>query len=576
MTFNPMTLTVPQFIENLEHDHTLAKLYLKYNTNFKMCGEQIFKFNESDNLWIDTATESDFYLSMAEWLEKTQNNFLLEGINKTIELPQDLKKELVNKTTKKMKLNSIKSAYKMATPLLRDDNFIKSVLDKAEPRLVPFGSSVFNLETQEITARTKEHNFSYKFKGEYIKNIKYSSTFTNFINQICCNNMDLVKHLQKIMGYCISGETSSQVFFLFTGAGSNGKSLIMSLLEKIMTDAYQPVKREVMIEKAGYDTGNALYGISTARCAGFQETKTGDKLNEGTIKSITGEDTISCKKLFANLGKATNMKLITKLILCTNKKPEWDSTQHSMVRRFQPFYFNATFLDTQEQINKKIQEDPENKNKYFLKNPNLLRELTSNLNEFFTWCCDGFLLWMKDQNFVDIPKELKEDKQKDIDEQNSVLVWFNERIEKNETQTIRGDPVFKIKESEIYPDYKKFCIARDYKIILTMKEVKTFFIDKIGKSYKTGGIMQFKNVRFLNEKEDTEEKKEFIKPIETGKITKIEPTKNIVMQITSESEDESDDEDEEGKAFRKKLLEERNRKIEEAQKNGIKYNSLDL
>ena len=211
-----------------------------------------------------------------------------------------------------------------------------------------------------------------------------------------------------------------------------------------------------------------------------------------------------------------------------------------------------------------------------MKNPNLLRELTSNLNEFFTWCCDGFLLWMKDQNFVDIPKELKEDKQKDIDEQNSVLVWFNERIEKNETQTIRGDPVFKIKESEIYPDYKKFCIARDYKIILTMKEVKTFFIDKIGKSYKTGGIMQFKNVRFLNEKEDTEEKKEFIKPIETGKITKIEPTKNIVMQITSESEDESDDEDEEGKAFRKKLLEERNRKIEEAQKNGIKYNSLDL
>ena len=496
-------LPIADFFSAFQTEKHQSDLFLKYNTNYKYCNEKLFKFDSVKNLWLSGAIKENFCVDFTDWLIRSQDGYLLDGINKKIELTQDNKKDLTNIISKKTKMTNTLTIYKTSLPALMDNNFVKDTLDKKFPRLVPFNNSVFDLETKTISPRTKEHAFSYIFNGEYIPNVKYTDTFNNFINQICCNNDNFRLHLQKILGYCISGETSAQSFFVFTGDGSNGKSLIMSLLKKIMSDAYQPIKREVMIEKAGYDTGNALYAIQTARTAVFQESQTGDKLNEGTIKSISGEDEVACKKLFEDLGKNQNMKLYAKLILCTNKKPNWDSTQHSMVRRFQPFYFNATFVDTQEEINKKIAEDPNNKNKYFLKDCDLLSKLTNeHLNEFFSWCCDGFSLWLKDKNFVDAPEEIKADKKKDIDEMNSLKTWFENRIIIDKTLKPDGKNQHFIICSHAYKDYKKFCEERDYKIVLTLKELKTMMKEKNIEIYKSGED-KYRFVRFpFEEKED--------------------------------------------------------------------------
>ena len=56
------------------------------------------------------------------------------------------------------------------------------------------------------------------------------------------------KYLQKILGYSLTGETNAQSFFIFWGRGSNGKSLLLNLLDKILDKAYKPPSKEIFVK----------------------------------------------------------------------------------------------------------------------------------------------------------------------------------------------------------------------------------------------------------------------------------------------------------------------------------------
>ena len=70
----------------------------------------------------------------------------------------------------------------------------------------------------------------------------------HFISSIMCDKKENVKYLQKILGYCLTGETNAQSFFIFWGRGSNGKSLLLNLLDKILDKAYKPASKEIFVK----------------------------------------------------------------------------------------------------------------------------------------------------------------------------------------------------------------------------------------------------------------------------------------------------------------------------------------
>ncbi len=242
--------------------------------------------------------------------------------------------------------------------------------------------------------RTKEQHFTRCLNIDNIDDVndndEYFKKVDNFFNDICSNHQPKKDYLQKILGYFLSGAVPlGRCFFIFYGNGKNGKSALIEVIQEIMGSFYcKSVESSVIIKKGMKNAGQASpeievldYGL---RLALLSETEDGDKLNESLIKNITGYDSISYRPLY---GKQKQLKAEAKLCMLTNNKPHFNLST-SMIDRLRFIDFKSRFLNDAELTKEKAYDD-DNKLKefYYKAEPELVKELKTNLKEYV-------LLWM--------------------------------------------------------------------------------------------------------------------------------------------------------------------------------------
>ncbi|MFM0261863.1 DNA primase family protein [Paraburkholderia sediminicola] len=135
----------------------------------------------------------------------------------------------------------------------------------------------------------------------------------------------LAAYLKRLLGYLMTGFTVEQKMFLFVGAGSNGKSLLLDLVQWLLADYAATVPAEFLMmtkNRAGVDAANPiLAGLFGARLALSVEAENGHRFDEGRIKNLTGSDTIKARFLHAN---PIEFSPTHKHVLLTNEKPAID------------------------------------------------------------------------------------------------------------------------------------------------------------------------------------------------------------------------------------------------------------
>ena len=87
-----------------------------------------------------------------------------------------------------------------------------------------------------------------------------------FFSSIFNDDQELIEYVQRLLGYAITGHTSEQNWCIFTGEGSNGKSLLMSIIEKLMGKYYVTAPHEIFFN-SGRKTqaGAATAHLATLR-----------------------------------------------------------------------------------------------------------------------------------------------------------------------------------------------------------------------------------------------------------------------------------------------------------------------
>src|SRR5262245_51205557 len=60
--------------------------------------------------------------------------------------------------------------------------------------------------------------------------------FEKFIRDVTCGDDELAAYLQRLFGYCLTGETSEEIFAFFYGGGCNGKSTLLNIIAYILGD----------------------------------------------------------------------------------------------------------------------------------------------------------------------------------------------------------------------------------------------------------------------------------------------------------------------------------------------------
>src|SRR5690606_27300129 len=68
-----------------------------------------------------------------------------------------------------------------------------------------------------------------------------------FIHEIMGGDEELVRYLQKAVGYSLTGSTREQIWFLLYGSGANGKSVFLNTIQELLGDYAQQASSSLML-----------------------------------------------------------------------------------------------------------------------------------------------------------------------------------------------------------------------------------------------------------------------------------------------------------------------------------------
>jgi len=150
-----------------------------------------------------------------------------------------------------------------------------------------------------------------------------------WVRHMMLDRDDLAEFLQRAIGYALTGDTREQVFFLLHGTGANGKTTFLNVLEAVLGDYAWHAEPELLTPKdGGHPTGQAdLHG---RRFVVASETREGRRLDERTVKQLTGQDTVTARKLYQDF---FTFRPTHKIFFATNHRPVITDDSHAMWRR---------------------------------------------------------------------------------------------------------------------------------------------------------------------------------------------------------------------------------------------------
>jgi putative DNA primase/helicase len=143
--------------------------------------------------------------------------------------------------------------------------------------------------------------------------------------------------MQKIAGLCLTGRTDFQSLFILHGEGKNGKGCYCRTLDLLLGDYGVPIRQEVLMATKG-EHPTALADLYGRRAVFAGETDQDCRLNENQVKTLSGDDKISCRRM-----REDNWSFMPthKIILATNYLPLIRGTDHGIWRRIRIIPFNA-------------------------------------------------------------------------------------------------------------------------------------------------------------------------------------------------------------------------------------------
>lgn len=132
--------------------------------------------------------------------------------------------------------------------------------------------------------------------------------------------------VQRFFGYCLTGYVGERLFMVLYGSGANGKTVLLETMQKLMGD-YAVVAPPTLLMAKKFDTHPAetatLYG---ARLAISSEVRKGKAFDEEVVKRLTGNDTISTRRMHENYWDFIPTH---KIVLACNHRPRVGDTSES-------------------------------------------------------------------------------------------------------------------------------------------------------------------------------------------------------------------------------------------------------
>lgn len=219
--------------------------------------------------------------------------------------------------------------------------------DIADPRFVGLKSCIYDVITGEEYPYSPEFVISNKIPYSY-NPTAYSEIMDKTLNKVACNDPQIRKLLEEMVGYCMYRKNSMQKCFILTGEGKNGKSTIINVIKHLLGKdnfvSLEPREMEQTYKPAGLHNKLANFGDDISN-------KYID--NASVFKSLVTGGTIQVERKY---GQPFDMESYATQVFCANEMPRFNDTSDGFSRRLIMIPFNATFSSSDADYDPFIEE----------------------------------------------------------------------------------------------------------------------------------------------------------------------------------------------------------------------------
>ena len=251
---------------------------------------------------------------------------------------------------------------------------IRPDLFDQDPWLLTCRSGTLNLKTGVLQPHQRQDHISKLAPVDYDPQAT-CHTWERFLDCIFAHRSNLIDYVQKICGYCLTGNTDEHDFYFLYGHGANGKStLIKTLMALLGNDYSRQASSGALTARCTDSIGEDIAVLQGARLVAAVELDEGRKLAEGLLKQLTGGDLVRARMLYAN---SFEFLPTFKLLLASNHKPTICGTDNGIWRRIKMIPFTVAVPEAQQ-------------------DPQLFGKLQAELPGILNWCLDGCLKWQQE------------------------------------------------------------------------------------------------------------------------------------------------------------------------------------
>jgi len=260
---------------------------------------------------------------------------------------------------------------------------VPTELDK-DPWLLNVKNGVIDLRTGELRPHRQKDMITKLAPVEYDPAAR-CPRWEQFLFEIMDGNENLVRFLQRAVGWSLTGDVSEHVLFILHGTGRNGKSTFLNTVLSLLGDYGLAAAPELLMTRNNDRHPTELADLFGKRFVVAIETQEGKRFDESRVKQLTGADKIRCRRMREDFWEFWPTH---KIWLATNHKPQVWGTDLAIWSRLKLIPFEVCFPDGDPRQDKELPK------KLLAELPGILR-----------WAVEGCLMWQREG--LGIPDEVR-------------------------------------------------------------------------------------------------------------------------------------------------------------------------
>ena len=410
-----------------------------------------------------------------KWIVWDGQRFVVDELERMTQLAKTVKHDILCERTVAIETGGHKEADKLLNEARKMDSQAKYTsmvnLAMSEPNVAIYqadldsdslrlnvANGIVDLRTGELMPHQRSALMT-KLAPVHYDESAVCPSWHEFLNRIMSGNTELIRFLQRAVGYALTASIREPVLFILHGTGANGKTTFLETVGRMLGDYAKHSPENLLVNQMWDKHPAGLASLMDARLVVHPELGNGVTLDEGFVKRATGGDTLTARFMRQDY---FDFKPTHKLFLPTNELPEISGTDDGIWRRVRKIPFDVRIPD-EEQIPLEI----------------MLASLEKEWSGILRWAIEGCLDWQ--ENGLGFPVEIKDATDSYRQDSDVIANFIEDRLVVEWTGEVSA--------TALYNAFKAWCSDNGEALITQTKFGKRMTTKGIKKSRKRTGVV---------------------------------------------------------------------------------------